>query len=332
MLVLGIESSCDDACAAVVDEQKRILSHIRLGQTATHAPFGGVVPELAARDHLLQIPEAYRQAIRGAGISPSDLDYIAVTHTPGLMGSLMVGVSFAKGLALALDKPLIGVHHLMAHALTARLFEAIEFPYLCLLLSGGHSGLYVLQNAGMAESLGETLDDAAGEAFDKLAKLLNLAEKNGKIIEGLAAQGELGKVTFPVPLKNQTGFDFSFSGLKNAVRLYVAAHPPKTTQDNADICLGFQRAVTAHLLDRVEQVFKAYPHIKTLVTGGGVAANGFISQALRELAARYGVRLAAPPPAFCTDNAAMVAWCGVEWARLGKVADLSLAPLPRSPL
>jgi N6-L-threonylcarbamoyladenine synthase len=328
MLVLGIETSCDDACVAIVSQDKNILANIRHTQTDTHMPFGGVVPELAARDHVLQVPRVYQQALEQANVHPSDIDYIAVTAAPGLMGSLMVGVSFAKALAFALDKPFIAVNHLMAHALTVRLTDDVAYPYLLVLASGGHTMLAVIHGPTHADVLGETLDDAAGEAFDKLAKTLGVY--GGKAVEELALHGDDTKIILPLPRQFAKDANFSFAGLKNAVRLKVLEQGDILDDAfKANICASFQKVVAAHLINRLEHALIGIPDVLTVVVSGGVASNTVIRRALEEMTYRRGLRFVAPPIPLCTDNGAMVAWCGVELAKQGITHSLDTQHLPR---
>ena len=346
--VLGIESSCDETAAAVLDPDGRILAEAVLGQEREHAPYGGVVPEIAARAHLAQLPDLVRRVMTQAGIDFGQLGGVAASAGPGLIGGLIVGSGVAKGIALARRIPYVAVNHLEAHALTARLPGLVEngaaFPYLLLLISGGHCQCVAVEAVGQYRRLGGTLDDAAGEAFDKVAKLLGLPWPGGPALERLAASGNFSRYAFPRPLLGRAGCDFSFSGLKTAVAQEVARHStgalpganPKTALPGAvaaDICASFQRAVAEVLADRAAHAMQMMgSRASLLVVAGGVAANATIRAALATAATGNGYRLVAPPPRLCTDNAVMVAWAGIERLRLGAVNKLDFAPRPRWPL
>jgi N6-L-threonylcarbamoyladenine synthase len=336
--VLGIESSCDETAAAVLDQDGHVLAEAVLSQLAEHASFGGVVPEIAARAHLQHLPGLVRQVLQQAGLSMTDLAGVAATTGPGLIGGLIVGSSIGKGIALSRGLPFIAVNHLEAHALTARLPGLVPggaaFPYLLLLVSGGHCQCVAVEGVGSYRRLGGTIDDAAGEAFDKVGKLLGLPWPGGPALERLAASGDPARYAFPRPLKGRQGCDFSFSGLKTAVAQEVARFPdgPLPVQAAADIAAGFQAAVVEVLTDRVAHALDAMPGANLLVVAGGVAANTAIRTALTGLAEARGVRLVAPPVRLCTDNAVMVAWAGLERLRLGLTDRLDAAPRPRWPL
>lgn len=337
--VLGIESSCDETAAAVLDADGRILAEAVLGQEAQHAPFGGVVPEIAARAHLAHLPGLVRDVVRQAGIGFGQLGGVAASGGPGLIGGLIVGSGLAKGIALARSLPYVAINHLEAHALTARLPGLVEggapFPYLLLLISGGHCQCVAVEAVGQYRRLGGTLDDAAGEAFDKVAKLLGLAWPGGPALERLAASGNPARHAFPRPLLGRAGCDFSFSGLKTAVAQLVARQPEGALPERvaADICASFQRAVADVLADRATHAMQMLgERADLLVVAGGVAANATIRASLEQAAAGQGYRLAAPPPRLCTDNAVMVAWAGIERLRLGSTGRLDFAPRPRWPL
>lgn len=340
--VLGIETSCDETAAAVVvrspDGSGRIVSNLVRSQIEEHAPFGGVVPELAARAHLVHLDAIIERALDEAGMAYADLDAVAATAGPGLIGGVLVGLTTAKGLAMALGKPLVAVNHLEAHALTARLTDGIGFPYLLLLVSGGHSQIVLVRGLGDYQRWGSTIDDALGEAFDKTAKLLSLSHPGGPAVERAARDGDASRFRFPRPLLDRPGFDFSFSGLKTAVRLAAEAAAPLSDADVADICAGFQAAIVAILSQRVDAALarfaEKFPHIDqpTLVVAGGVAANKAIGAALADVAADRNARLVVPPMYLCTDNGAMVAWAGAERLAAGILDGLDVMARPRWPL
>ncbi len=336
--VLGIETSCDETAAAVLDADGRVLDEAVLSQEREHAAFGGVVPEIAARAHLAHLPALVGQVVQRAGLRFADLACVAASAGPGLIGGLIVGSGVAKGIAIAQGLPYVAVNHLEAHALTARLPGLVPggapFPYLLLLVSGGHCQCIAVEGVGAYRRLGGTLDDAAGEAFDKVAKLLGLPWPGGPALERLAASGDPGRHAFPRPMLGRPGCDFSFSGLKTAVAQAVARQPAGAldTRAAADIAASFQAAVAAVLADRAVNAMAAFGRQTLLVVAGGVAANRTIRDALEGKARAAGFRFAAPPPRLCTDNAVMVAWAGLERSRLGMVDPLDFAPRPRWPL
>jgi N6-L-threonylcarbamoyladenine synthase len=336
--ILGLESSCDETAAAVLDGDGGVLAEAVLSQLEDHARFGGVVPEIAARAHLAHLPDLIRRVLRQAGLSVSDLGAVAATCGPGLIGGLMVGAGIGKGIALAAGLPFIAVNHLEAHALTPRLPGlvpgGVAFPYLLLLVSGGHCQCVAVEGVGHYRLLGGTIDDAVGEAFDKVGKVLGLPWPGGPALERLAAEGDASRTPLPRPLFGRPGCDFSFSGLKTAVAQRVAAYPPGPLprQDAADLAASFQASVASVLADRAANALGMLPEARALVVAGGVAANRAIRAALADIAARHGVPLVAPPPRLCTDNAVMVAWAGLERLRLGKIDDLAVRPRPRWPL
>jgi N6-L-threonylcarbamoyladenine synthase len=341
MLVLGIETSCDETAAAVVsDAGERIRANLVLSQLADHRPYGGVVPEVAARAHLDHLDGLIAEALAAAGIGFGDLAAVAVTGGPGLIGGVFVGVMVAKAIALARGLPFIAVNHLEGHALTPRLVAAIDFPYLLLLVSGGHCQLLAVEGVGRYRRLGTTIDDAAGEAFDKGAKLLGLGYPGGPAIERAAAAGDAERFSLPRPLKGRAGCDFSFSGLKTALRQLVEARAEAagrlTPEDTADLAAALQATIGDCLLDRTAQaiaLFRArWPTGQSLVVAGGVAANATLRRRLADLAAAEGLAFLAPPPGLCTDNGAMIAWAGLERLKLGLVDGLDFAPRPRWPL
>jgi N6-L-threonylcarbamoyladenine synthase len=340
--VLGIESSCDETATAVLGADGRVLAEAVLSQEREHAPFGGVVPEIAARAHLDYLPDQVKHVMARAGLAFTDLGGVAASGGPGLIGGLIVGSLMAKGIAMSCDLPYVAVNHLEAHALTARLPGLVEggapFPYLLLLLSGGHCQCVAVEGVGRHVRLGGTVDDAAGEAFDKVAKLLGLGWPGGPALERLAAQGDPARHAFPRPMLRRDGCDFSFSGLKTAVAQAVARLPAGALplQVAADIAASFQAAVTQVLADRAGNAMAMMrarsPEARILVVAGGVAANGAVRAALEQAAADRGFHLVAPPVRLCTDNAVMVAWTGIERLRLGWASSLDFAPRPRWPL
>ena len=346
LTVLGIESSCDETAAAVVRGSAsappgEILSNIVYDQTELHSVFGGVVPEIAARAHAEKLDVAVDEALRAADLTLSSLDAIAVTAGPGLIGGLISGVSCAKGLALGAGKPLVGVNHLEGHALTARLTDGVTYPFLLLLVSGGHCQVLIVESAGSYKRLGTTLDDAPGEAFDKTAKLMGLGFPGGPAVERKAETGDAARFDFPRALLGRKGCDFSFSGLKTALRVKLdglIAKGAVNEQDQADLCAGFQAACVealSRVTTKAMAVFReAHPQVASpvLAVAGGVAANRAVRSNLESAALAQGFALVAPPLPLCTDNAAMIAWAGLERFAGGHVDDLTLAPRPRWPL
>ncbi len=338
MLVLGIETSCDETAAAVVTDDRRIRANLIHSQLAQHAPFGGVVPEIAARAHLTVLNGLIRRAMDEAGVGFAALSGIAATGGPGLIGGVMVGTMTAKGLAAATGAPFVAVNHLEGHALTARLTDGLPFPYLLLLVSGGHCQLLAVHGVGRYRRYGSTVDDAAGEAFDKAAKLLGLGYPGGPAIEGAAKTGDPARYNLPRPMVGRPGADFSFSGLKTAVKRLVDDLPagPLRARDVADVAASFQAAVADCLADRTARAMARFRSEHTgaahLVVAGGVAANAAVRQSLAALAARESFGFTAPPLALCGDNAAMIAWAGIERLKLGLTDGLDFAPRPRWPL
>jgi len=336
MRVLGIETSCDETAAAVVSDGREILSNVVHQQLADHQPFAGVVPEVAARAHLDQVGRVVQAALDQSG-GWDGIDAIAATAGPGLIGGVLVGVMTGKALAAARGLPFVAVNHLEAHALTARLTDGVPFPYLLLLVSGGHCQLLVVEGVGQYRRLGTTIDDAVGEAFDKTAKMLGLGYPGGPAVERAAKGGDAGRFDLPRPLKGRDGCDFSFSGLKTRVRMAIEGLPPGPMADTdiTDLCASFQAAVADVLAERTGRaidMFRADHSTGTLVVAGGVAANQAIRARLQDLAATRGLDFAVPAPALCTDNGAMVAWAGVERFRLGLTDGLGFRPRPRWPL
>jgi N6-L-threonylcarbamoyladenine synthase len=339
--VLGIETSCDETAAAVVDGDGRILAEAVLSQLSEHAPFGGVVPEIAARTHLRYLSEQVRHTMGVAGVKFADLGGVAATSGPGLIGGLIVGCQFGKGVAIANRLPFVAVNHLEAHALTARLPGLVEggaaFPYLLMLLSGGHSQCIAVIDVGRHVRLGGTVDDAVGEAFDKVAKILGLDWPGGPALERVAAEGNPASHHFPRPMMRRSGCDLSFSGLKTAVAQTVLRMGPiLTDSQRADVAASFQQAVVDVLSDRAAHAMDmtrgCFPEAKLLVAAGGVASNASIRSGLAEAARSRGFRLVAPPVRLCSDNAVMVAWVGVERLRRGRMDGLDANARPRWPL
>ncbi|UWQ14327.1 tRNA (adenosine(37)-N6)-threonylcarbamoyltransferase complex transferase subunit TsaD [Aliiroseovarius sp. M344] len=342
--LLGLESSCDDTAAAVVrhtpGSAPEILSSVVAGQTALHADFGGVVPEIAARAHTEKLDICVEEALLQADMRLSDLDGIAVTAGPGLIGGVVAGVMCAKGLAAGSGLPLIGVNHLAGHALTPRLTDQVRFPYLILLVSGGHCQFLIAKGPDSFTRLGGTIDDAPGEAFDKTAKLLGLPQPGGPAVEQEARAGDPKRFRFPRPLLDRPGCDMSFSGLKTALLRQrdslVAEHGGLHRADRTDLCAGFQAAIADVLAEKSRRALLEYIHLSpqapTLAVAGGVAANMTIRHALETICEEEGAMFLAPPLALCTDNAAMIAWAGIERFRAGGRDDMSLQARPRWPL
>jgi N6-L-threonylcarbamoyladenine synthase len=327
-LILGLESSCDDSAAALVTSDRRILAQAVVGQNSAHQPFGGVVPEIAARAHVEVLPGLVRRVLDESGVSIGQLDAIAATAGPGLIGGVMVGLLAGKGLALASGKPLIAVNHLEGHALSPRLTDPdLGFPYLLLLVSGGHCQLLEVRDVGDYRRLATTIDDAAGEAFDKAAKLLGLPYPGGPAIEALASEGDSSAVPLPRPLVGSGEPHFSFAGLKSAVQRAAASGKHAA----ADIAASFQQAVVDCLVDRTKLALDR-SDAPALVVAGGVAANGVIRTALEQLARQHGRRFAVPPGWLCTDNAAMIAWAGAERFAVGLTDGLDASARARWPL
>ena len=335
--ILGIETSCDETAAAVVTADRRILSNVVLSQLDDHRIYGGVVPEIAARAHLDHLDAIVARAMAEAGLGFADLAGVAATAGPGLIGGVLVGATLGKAVASAHGKPFLAVNHLEGHALTARLTDGIDFPYLLLLVSGGHCQLLLVQGVGRYRRLGTTIDDAVGEAFDKTAKLLGLGYPGGPAVERAAESGDASKVELPRPMVGKPGCDFSFSGLKTAVRRRVEEAGDGLDDSRiADIAAAFQKAVAASLVDRTRRAIDLLEGEgiagRPLVVAGGVAANGTIRTALAGLAESRGMQFVAPPLALCGDNGAMIAWAGQERLALGLVDGMDFRPRPRWPL
>ncbi len=360
-IVLGIESSCDETAAALVSGERLILAQRIASQDEAHRPYGGVVPEIAARAHVERLTPLIEEVMAEAGLTLADVDAIAATAGPGLIGGVMVGLVTAKALAMAAEKPLIAINHLEGHALSPRLADAsLDYPYLLLLVSGGHCQLLVVEGVGHYRRLATTIDDALGEAFDKSAKILGLGYPGGPALEILAGEGDASAVRLPRPLLGSAEPHFSFAGLKSAVMRAKAAQSPSTSSGrsfdklrmsgtltnpahaelveahapytDADIAASFQQAAIDCVIDRTTRALASAGQVTALVVAGGVAANLAVRSALEELATQSGLRFVAPPLPLCTDNAAMIAWAGIERLRLGQSDPLDFAPRPRWPL
>ncbi len=340
MKILGIETTCDETAAAIVahDEEggASILANEVLSQIAEHAAYGGVVPEIAARAHVEVLDRLIDRALERAGLGLRDLDGIAVAAGPGLIGGVLIGLVTAKTLALVTRKPLLAVNHLEAHALTARLTDGLAFPYLLLLASGGHTQLVAVKGVGQYVRLGGTVDDAIGEAFDKVAKLLGLGYPGGPEVERMAESGDPERFALPRPMLGRREADFSLSGLKTALRVEAERIAPLAERDVADLCASFQAAITDVVVDRARMALRAFSgvagHPTALVAAGGVSANGAIRRALAALAGEAGLAFVAPPLQLCGDNGAMIAWAGLERLRLGLTDDLTVPARARWPL
>lgn len=347
VLCLGIESSCDETSAALVDSNRNVLAHIIYSQIPEHQKYGGVVPELAARAHILAIDAVIKQTLDKAGKTIDDVDVVAATAGPGLIGGVLVGWMAATGIAQSTGKPLIAVNHLEGHALVPRLCAtradgagasmSVEFPYLLMLASGGHCQILLVRGVGQYELIGQTLDDSAGEAYDKVAKMLGLGYPGGPIVDARAQSGNPRAFDFPRPLCDKPGCDFSFSGIKTAARTFLSrAELPLTDVYINDFCASFQAAVVDCIVNRLNnamadaRVRAASP--KTLVVAGGVAKNSAIRAAMEKLANKNNMVFAAPPMNLCTDNGAMIAWAGLENYRVGRIVRDPIAPRPRWPL
>ena len=347
VLCLGIESSCDETSAAIVDSNRNVLAHIIYSQIPEHQKYGGVVPELAARAHILAIDTVVKQTLDAAGKNIDDIDVIAATAGPGLIGGVLVGWMAATGIAQSTGKPLVAVNHLEGHALVPRLSAtaangtgkgaSIDFPYLLMLASGGHCQILLVRGVGKYELIGQTIDDSAGEAFDKVSKMLGLGYPGGPIVDKRAQMGNSKRFHFPRPLCDKPNCDFSFSGIKTAARIILDKNT-EVVDDKFidDFCASFQEAVVDCIINRLnhaiatDAVKSAQP--KTLVVAGGVAKNSAIRAAMERLAAANNMIFAAPPMNLCTDNGAMIAWAGIENWRIGNIVQESIAPRPRWPL
>lgn len=345
MIVLGIETSCDETAVALIDGERRILANLVLSQLEEHKVFGGVVPEIAARAHMDHLDTLIKAAMQDAGLSFSDLTAVAATCGPGLIGGVMVGMMAGKAIASAQGIPFIAVNHLEAHVLTARLTQNVAFPYLVLLVSGGHTQILVAEDVGRYKRLGATIDDALGECFDKAAKLMGLGHPGGPLVERAAGTcadhaAALKKFPLPVPMKGREGCDFSFSGLKTAVRNHIEKLPDGKLAyaDVAALCFSFQETAAQIVADRLQNAVayfrRLYPGTKTpaLVICGGVAANKRIRAELTGCARDNSMEFIAPPLELCSDNGAMIAWTGIERLKKNMTDDLSVPARPRWPL
>jgi N6-L-threonylcarbamoyladenine synthase len=332
MLILTIETSCDETAAAVVRDGRLVLSSVISSQVAVHAEYGGVVPEIASRKHLEMITPVVRQALDEAGVALAEIEGIAVTRGPGLLGALLVGVSMAKSLALACKIPLVGVHHIEGHLLAGFLEQPVPFPFLALVVSGGHTHIYRVDGIGRYRILGRTIDDAVGEAYDKTATLLGLGYPGGALIDKLAQQGNPTAVKFPRPLLHDKTLNFSFSGLKTAVLTHLKkqSHIPEGAELH-DLCASFQAAVCEVLVKKTEAALKQ-EGLQRLVVGGGVACNSGLRHAMQQLATRLKIELQIPPPVLCGDNAAMLAVAGDAYLSAGCLDDLAMDATATWPL
>jgi len=336
MIVLGIETSCDETAAAVVSSEREILSESIYSQIKTHEKYLGVVPELAARSHIDHCSAVVKDAINKANLSISQVDVIAATAGPGLLGGLLVGLTTAKAISLAAKKPFIAINHLDGHALTPRLSHSLEFPYLLLLISGGHSMFLAVEGPGKYKLLGQSIDDALGEAFDKTGRLLGLGYPGGPAIEKIAVNGDPFRFRLPHPLKGRDNCDFSFSGLKTAVRQTAEKLSPLTLKDREDIAASFQyticKIIEERLKNAIREYIEYYPNDRRLAASGGVASNNMIRKTLLNLAEKNSFDLFIPESKLCTDNGAMIAWAGVEHSLLGHKSDYSFDVRARWPL
>ncbi|MDR2068086.1 MAG: tRNA (adenosine(37)-N6)-threonylcarbamoyltransferase complex transferase subunit TsaD [Holosporaceae bacterium] len=334
MYVLGIESSCDETASAIVTEQKKVLSNVIYSQISEHGAFGGVVPEIAARAHLEKIDLVVAKALKDAALDISEITAVAGTCGPGLMGGLIVGSTFAKTIAMAMNIPFIAANHIEAHALSIRLTEDVHFPYLLLLVSGGHCQLCVVHGVDRFEVLGKTIDDSVGEAFDKIAKFLGLGYPGGPALEKEAVNGNDQAFPLPSPLCRGKSCDFSFAGLKTAVLTASQGH--KTAQDKADLCASFQKTAARILAYKTKQAIDVCRskniQLTVVVAAGGVASNEIVRRELRKVCSSCELSFSAPPARLCTDNGAMIAWLGVEKLRINQMHNLNFAPRPRWPM
>ncbi len=335
-IVLGIESSCDETACALVNDRRKILASVVWSQYDEHRRFGGVVPEIAARAHLEKCDLLVKECMNQAGLKFTDLSGVAVAAGPGLIGGVLVGVMTAKTIAFCHHLPFMAVNHLEGHALTASLTNNVEFPYLLLLTSGGHCQLLEVMGIGQYKKLGATIDDSAGEAFDKVAKMLNIGYPGGPNLEKRAALGNAKAFQLPIPMKGRNNCDFSFSGLKTAVRVMVDKQSNITPEFQNDMCASFQLAVVSQMRDRLTHALKIFkkdfPSAKDLVVGGGVAANTAVRQMLNDVAQKNKMRFSAPPVKLCTDNGVMIAWAGLQRLKAGLTDNFDFRARPRWPL
>ncbi|MEW6998897.1 tRNA (adenosine(37)-N6)-threonylcarbamoyltransferase complex transferase subunit TsaD [Colwelliaceae bacterium BS250] len=328
MRILGIETSCDETGIAIYDDEKGIMAHRLYSQIAVHADYGGVVPELASRDHVRKTIPLIKEALADAGLTPSDLDGVAYTAGPGLVGALLVGCSIGRSLAYGWDLPAVPVHHMEGHLLAPMLEDDVpEFPFIALLVSGGHTMLVRVDGIGQYELLGESVDDAAGEAFDKTAKLLGLDYPGGPVLAKMAEQGTSGRFKFPRPMTNKPGLNFSFSGLKTAAAITIRSEDD-SAQTKADIAYAFQDAVIDTLVIKCKRALQQCD-LNRLVIAGGVSANTALRAKLAEVMAKLNGEVFYPRPEFCTDNGAMIAYAGMQRLKSGVKTDLTFKANPR---
>ena len=333
MKVLSIETSCDETAVAIIDDKKNVLANKMLSQVDLHQKFGGVVPEIAARSHVEFLPQLLEETLLESSITLEDIDAIAATGGPGLIGGVMVGVVYAKTIASIMKKKFIAINHLEGHALVIRITEDINYPYLLLLISGGHCQTIIVEKLGIYQIIGRTLDDAVGEAFDKVAKMLNLGYPGGPIIEKFAARGNEQAYKLPKPLMKKGERNFSFSGLKTAVRNQIAKLNNINDQKKSDICASFQYTIAevlnSKLMESVKLFNKKFTNSKNVVVSGGVAANLYIKSRLVNSMNELGYRLFSPPIKLCTDNAVMIAWAAIERLKRGESSSLNFEPRSR---
>jgi len=324
MLVLGVETSCDDTAAALLQDGRAVLANIVSSQDEVHGPYGGVVPELASRQHIKNVVPIVDSALRKAGATLKDVDGMAVTYGPGLVGSLLVGLSLVKGMSFRTGIPYVGINHLEAHLLAIHLEHEVTFPYIALLASGGHTLLYSVRGVGDYVHLGGTRDDAAGEAYDKVAKMMGLGYPGGRVIDQLAQSGNPRAIRFPRAKIKSSAYEFSFSGIKTAVWHYLQSHPEAQAQErSADIAASFQEAVTDMLVCPAIAAARAHA-VERIVLSGGVAANSRLRSKMKEQADAAGISVFYPAPKFCTDNGAMIALAGYHWLKRGRRDDFAL--------
>lgn len=335
-LILGIESSCDETATAIVDDHKNILASTVWSQYDEHRKYKGVVPEIAARAHLEKCDLLIKETLNKAGKNISDMSAIAVAAGPGLIGGVLVGVMTAKALSFAANLPFIAVNHLEGHALMARLHADIQFPYLLMLTSGGHCQVLIVKGVGSYEKLGETLDDSAGECFDKVAKMLDIGYPGGPNLEKWAERGNPDRFAFPVPMKGKHDCVFSFSGVKTAVRTCIENLGHLSDTDKADIAASFQKSILKQFENKlkygIDKFKEKYPTAQDFVVSGGVAANQALRSLLQNMAQKNNLKFSAPPISLCTDNGVMIAWAGMERYRLGMFNSLDFKARPRWPL
>jgi len=333
VIVLGIETSCDETAVAIINSNNQVLSNKLFSQIDLHKKFGGVVPEIAARSHVEFLPHLIEEAFEDAKMTLNDIDAVATTGGPGLIGGVIVGVMYGKTLASCINKKFIAINHLEGHALVPKMTENIEYPYLLLLVSGGHCQIVMIEELGKYSIIGKTIDDAAGEAFDKVAKLLNIGYPGGPIVEQYAKKGNERAFEFPKPLLKKGGCDFSFSGLKTAVRNQINKLEEISEQDKADVCASFQYTVSEIINYKILEALKLFsckfPNSKNVVISGGVAANQYLRQKLSENIKNLGYKLFYPPIDLCTDNAVMIAYAGMERLKNGDHSNLDFEPKSR---